>query len=58
LRRQHRPDQRPGPGDRREMMAEEHGSVGGHEIQPVGLGNRGVGLRGSSRSTLSAMNRA
>ena len=28
LRREHRPDERPGAGDRGEMMAEEHQPVG------------------------------
>ena len=35
LRGQHRPDQRPGTGDRREMMPEEHVAVGRHVIEAV-----------------------
>ena len=35
LRRQRRPDQRPGPGDRREVVPEDHPAVGRHEVAPV-----------------------
>ena len=35
LRRQHRPDQRPGPGDGREVMPEEHPLVGRDVVLPV-----------------------
>ena len=37
LRRQHRPDQRPGAGDRREVVAEQHPAVGRVEVLAVVL---------------------
>ncbi len=40
LRREHRPDQRTGPRDRREMVAEQHPLVRGVEIAPVGARDR------------------
>ena len=40
LRRQHRPDQRARPGDRREMMAEHHPAICWNEILPVILHDR------------------
>ena len=35
LRRQRRADQRPGPGDGGEVVAEDHPAVGGHEVAAV-----------------------
>ena len=35
LRRERRPDERPGAGDRREVVAEDHPAVRGHEVAPV-----------------------
>ena len=41
LRREHRADQRPGAGDGREMMAEQHPPAGGEVVGAVALGVRG-----------------
>ena len=35
LRREHRPDQRAGAGDRREVMPEQDAAFGGHEVETV-----------------------
>ena len=41
LRRQHRPHQRPRPGDGREMVAEDHPLVRRHEVLAVAARHRG-----------------
>src|SRR5207248_9545712 len=43
LRRQHRPDQRPWPGDGSEMMSKNHPAVRRHEIFAVVLHQSGSG---------------
>ena len=43
LRRQHRPDERPGPRDRSEVMTERHPAIGRDEISAVIHDQRGRG---------------
>ena len=57
LDRQHGPDQRAGPRDRREVMAEEDPAVGGVEVLAVAeIGAPGVTRLSSSTATLAARN--
>jgi hypothetical protein len=56
LRGEHGPDQRPGGGDRGEVVAEQDEAVGLDVIAPVGPRHAGVGRRSSRRSTFWARN--
>ena len=56
LRRQHRPNQRPRPADRGEVMAEQHPLVGRVIILPIRLRIAGVGRESSSAATFAARN--